>query len=104
MIPFCALNGIWMVSSRSWKRGEGQRQRQREAREYLLADFGAYCLCDLSWGPLRSDILISGSRASSQGPGSLPKARSLNKNAEPQILTFWDVIGDEIRPFSFWER
>ena len=29
MIPFCALNGIWTVSSRSWKLGEGQRQRQR---------------------------------------------------------------------------
>ena len=29
MIPFCALNVFWKVPSRSWKRGEGQRRRQR---------------------------------------------------------------------------
>ena len=29
MIPFFALNVFWKVPRRSWKRGEGQRRRQR---------------------------------------------------------------------------
>ena len=41
MIPFCALNGIWTVSSRSWKLGEGQRQRQRAPTNICQRILGA---------------------------------------------------------------
>ena len=41
MIPFCALNGIWTVSSRSWKLGKGQRQRQMVPTNIFQGILGA---------------------------------------------------------------